>query len=31
MPIVVSAPNHPAGKTFIHIAEILYKKYSEMD
>jgi ATP-binding protein involved in chromosome partitioning len=26
MPIVVSAPNHPAGKAFIQIAEILRKR-----
>jgi ATP-binding protein involved in chromosome partitioning len=26
MPIVVSAPNHPAGKAFIQIAEILHQK-----
>jgi ATP-binding protein involved in chromosome partitioning len=25
MPIVVSAPNHPAGKTFLQIAETLWK------
>jgi len=26
-PIVVAAPNHPAGKAFIQIAEILQKKF----
>jgi ATP-binding protein involved in chromosome partitioning len=26
MPIVVSAPNHPAGKAFIQVAEILHQK-----
>lgn len=28
MPIVVSAPNHPAGKAFIQIAETLLKNFS---
>jgi ATP-binding protein involved in chromosome partitioning len=27
MPIVVSAPNHPAGKAFLQIAETLRKKF----
>jgi ATP-binding protein involved in chromosome partitioning len=28
MPIVVSTPNHPAGKAFIQIAEALRKKFA---
>jgi ATP-binding protein involved in chromosome partitioning len=27
MPIVISAPNHPAGKTFVQIAETLQKNF----
>ena len=27
MPVVVSAPNHPAGKAFIQIAETLRKRF----
>jgi ATP-binding protein involved in chromosome partitioning len=27
MPIVVSAPNHPAGKAFLRVAEALQAKF----
>src|ERR1035437_6625956 len=29
MPIIVSTPNHAAGKVFIQVAETLRKKFSE--